>query len=65
VMIVNPGRMRTRMRAQAMPGEDPTTLPAPEDFARTCLPLLKPEWAESGRLYDFPSDRLVDFHQPA
>ncbi|CAJ0865515.1 3-oxoacyl-[acyl-carrier protein] reductase [freshwater sediment metagenome] len=65
VMIVNPGRMRTRMRAQAMPGEDATTLPAPEDFASKCLPLLKPEWAESGRLYDFPSDRLMDFHPPA
>jgi NAD(P)-dependent dehydrogenase (short-subunit alcohol dehydrogenase family) len=65
VMIANPGRMRTRMRAQAMPGEDPMTLPAPEDFAKKCLPLLKPEWAESGRLYDFPTDRLMDFHPPS
>lgn len=65
VMIANPGRMRTRMRAQAMPGEDPMTLPAPEDFAKKCLPLLRPEWSESGRLYDFPTDRLMDFHPPA
>ncbi len=65
VMIANPGRMRTRMRAQAMPGENPATVPAPEDFARKCLPLLGPEWAESGRHYDFPTDRLMDFHQPA
>jgi NAD(P)-dependent dehydrogenase (short-subunit alcohol dehydrogenase family) len=65
VMIANPGRMRTRMRAQAMPGEDPMTLPAPEDFAKKCLPLLGPEWAESGRLYDFPTDRLMDFHPPS
>jgi NAD(P)-dependent dehydrogenase (short-subunit alcohol dehydrogenase family) len=64
VMIVNPGRMRTRMRAQAMPGEDPMTLPTPEDFAKKCLPLLTPEWTQSGRLFDFPSDRLMDFHQP-
>jgi NAD(P)-dependent dehydrogenase (short-subunit alcohol dehydrogenase family) len=64
VMIANPGRMRTRMRAQAMPGEDPTTLPTPEDFAKKCLPLLRPEWRESGRLYDFPGDRLMDFHPP-
>ncbi|GLI93540.1 SDR family NAD(P)-dependent oxidoreductase [Methylocystis echinoides] len=64
VMIVNPGRMRTRMRAQAMPGEDPMTLPTPEDFAKKCLPLLTPEWTQSGRLYDFPSDRLMDFRQP-
>ncbi len=65
VMIANPGRMRTRMRAQAMPGEDPSKLPAPEDFAKKCLPLLRPAWGESGRLYDFPTDRLMDFHPPA
>jgi NAD(P)-dependent dehydrogenase (short-subunit alcohol dehydrogenase family) len=65
VMIANPGRMRTRMRAQAMPGEDPATLPAPEDFAKKCLALLRPDWRESARLYDFPTDRLMDFHPPA
>ncbi len=65
VMIANPGRMRTRMRAQAMPGENPAILPAPEEFAKKCLPLLAPEWRESGRLYDFPTDRLMDFHPPA
>jgi NAD(P)-dependent dehydrogenase (short-subunit alcohol dehydrogenase family) len=64
VMIANPGPMRTRMRAQAMPGEDPMTLPTPEDFAKKCLPLLAPEWRETGRLYDFPTDRLMDFHPP-
>jgi NAD(P)-dependent dehydrogenase (short-subunit alcohol dehydrogenase family) len=65
VMIANPGPMRTRMRAQAMPGEDPMSLPTPEDFAEKCLPLLAPAWRESGRLYDFPTDRLMDFHPPA
>lgn len=65
VMLANPGRMRTRMRAQAMPGEDPTTLPTPEEFAKKCLPLFAPEWRESGRLYDFPTDRLMDFHAPS
>ena len=65
VMIANPGRTRTRMRAQAMPGEDPMTLPAPEEFAKKCLPLLTAEWRESGRLYDFPTDRLLDYRTPA
>ena len=65
VMIANPGRTRTRMRAQAMPGEDPMTLPAPEEFAKKCLPLLSAEWRESGRLYDFPTDRLLDYRTPA
>lgn len=65
VMIANPGPLRTRMRAQAMPGEDPMTLPAPEDFAKKCLPLLAPDWRETGRLYDFPTNRLMDFRPPA
>lgn len=65
VMIANPGPLRTRMRAQAMPGEDPMTLPAPEDFAKKCLPLLATDWRETGRLYDFPTDRLMDFRPPA
>ena len=33
VMLANPGPLRTRMRALAMPGEDPATLRAPEEFA--------------------------------
>lgn len=34
--ILDPGAMRTKMRAQAMPGEDPETLPAPAEI----VPLL-------------------------
>ncbi len=29
---MNPGPVRTGMRAQAFPGEDPTTLPAPDEI---------------------------------
>jgi len=65
VMIANPGPLRTRMRAQAMPGENPMTLKAPEEFAKKCLALLTPEWRESARLYDFPTDRLLNFSAPA
>lgn len=32
VGVVDPGAMRTSMRASAMPGEDPETLPAPEEL---------------------------------
>jgi NAD(P)-dependent dehydrogenase (short-subunit alcohol dehydrogenase family) len=31
-LCVNPGAMRTKMRAGAYPGEDPQTLPAPEEI---------------------------------
>ena len=32
VVAINPGRTRTAMRAQAMPGEDPLTLPHPSEI---------------------------------
>ncbi len=64
VMLANPGPLRTRMRAQAMPGEDPSILRPPEDFVEKILPLCSPEWRESGKLYDFPSDRLLEFSAP-
>jgi NAD(P)-dependent dehydrogenase (short-subunit alcohol dehydrogenase family) len=64
VMLVNPGPLRTRMRAAAMPGEDPLTLKTPEDFAPYLLPLCSPDWRETGKLYDFPQDRLLSFQDP-
>jgi NAD(P)-dependent dehydrogenase (short-subunit alcohol dehydrogenase family) len=64
VMAVNPGPIRTRMRAQAMPGEDPGKLPKPEDLAAKILALCLPEWTETGKLYDFPQDRVLTFRAP-
>jgi NAD(P)-dependent dehydrogenase (short-subunit alcohol dehydrogenase family) len=40
VNSVNPGRMRTAMRAAAYPAEDPNTLPAPESVSGVFLYLL-------------------------
>ncbi len=33
-VLLDPGVMRTRMRAEAMPGEDPMTLPEPSEIGR-------------------------------
>lgn len=60
VMLVNPGPLRTRMRASAMPGEDPLTLRTPEDLAPKILALALPSWQETGKVYDFPSDRVLE-----
>ncbi|THD43705.1 MAG: SDR family NAD(P)-dependent oxidoreductase [Bradyrhizobium sp.] len=65
VMLVNPGPLRTRMRATAMPGEDPLTLRVPEELAPKLVALTAPEWQETGKLYDFPSDRVMSFSAPA
>ena len=48
VNLLNPGATRTGMRAQAMPGEDPMTLPAPEDIAPAFLDLASPACTRHG-----------------
>jgi NAD(P)-dependent dehydrogenase (short-subunit alcohol dehydrogenase family) len=64
VNLVNPGPTRTRMRAQVMPGEDPMTLPPPELVAEKIVALCLPGFTETGKLYDFPQDRLLAFQKP-
>jgi NAD(P)-dependent dehydrogenase (short-subunit alcohol dehydrogenase family) len=64
-MLVNPGPLRTAMRAAAMPGEDPITLKTPDDFAPHVVRLASPEWTETGKIYDFPQDRVLTPREPA
>ena len=42
-LCVNPGAMRTRMRAGAYPGEDPAALPAPEEIVPLIVELARPD----------------------
>lgn len=65
VMAVNPGPLRTRMRAAAMPGEDPMGLKTPEELAPKIVALCAPDWVETGKLYDFPQDRVLEFKAPS
>jgi len=51
--LISPGAMRTRMRAQAMPGEDPATLPPPEDLAPHIIRMLSADHAGNGEVYEF------------
>jgi len=44
VSLIDPGPARTRMRAEAMPGEDPMTLPTPEEIAPMILEALSPDY---------------------
>ena len=43
VNCVNPGSTRTAMRRAAYPGEDPATLPSPEDIMPAYLYLVGPD----------------------
>lgn len=48
VNLFDPGATRTDMRAKAMPGEDPTILPTPEDVAKQIVPLLSDKEQRNG-----------------
>ncbi len=65
VMAVNPGPLRTRMRAAAMPGEDPETLKTPEELSPRIVELCLPGSSETGKLFDFPAGRVVSFAAPS
>jgi NAD(P)-dependent dehydrogenase (short-subunit alcohol dehydrogenase family) len=64
VNAFDPGRTRTAMRAQAMPGENPETLPHPSDTAAKILPLASPSLSETGLIYQARQDRFVAHRQP-
>jgi NAD(P)-dependent dehydrogenase (short-subunit alcohol dehydrogenase family) len=65
VMLVNPGPLRTAMRAAVMPGEDPMTLRTPEDLAPHFVRLASPEWTETGKIYDFPQNAVLTPKAPS
>lgn len=46
--LLNPGPTRTRMRADAFPGEDPETLPTPDAIAAAFVPLAEQSCALNG-----------------
>jgi len=62
---VNPGATRTAMRAQAMPGEDPDTLPTPQEVAEKIVKLADPALDVTGKLFDVREDRFLDYHMPS
>jgi NAD(P)-dependent dehydrogenase (short-subunit alcohol dehydrogenase family) len=55
VNLINPGPMRTAMRARAMPGEDPNDLPPAQTIAPLIAELLSPSCTRNGELVSFQS----------
>ncbi|HJS46188.1 MAG TPA: SDR family NAD(P)-dependent oxidoreductase [Rhizomicrobium sp.] len=53
VNLINPGPMRTAMRKKAMPGEDPATLPLPEDMAPKIVEMLSADYTQNGVVLNF------------
>ena len=50
-----PGAVRTAMRAKAMPGEDPETLPHPSEVVPSIVDMIAPRYAQTRVLFDYPS----------
>ncbi len=48
--LLDPGVVRTRMRAEAMPGEDPLSLPHPDDIADAFVDLAEPSCHKNGEV---------------
>jgi NAD(P)-dependent dehydrogenase (short-subunit alcohol dehydrogenase family) len=64
VNLLTPGPIRTRMRAQAMPGEDPSTLETPDKVAEKIVEMCLPGFTETGKVYAWPVKRLLAFRPP-
>lgn len=59
VNLFNPGPVRTQMRAKAMPGEDPDTLPTPAEVAACFTDLVVSDFDRNGLVYDFPTKQFL------
>ena len=64
VNLFTPGPVRTRMRAQAMPGEDPDTLVTPDVVAEAIVAMCLPDFTETGKVYSYVNKKLLAFRHP-
>jgi NAD(P)-dependent dehydrogenase (short-subunit alcohol dehydrogenase family) len=58
VNLVDPGALATRMRAEAFPGEDQTTLASPEDATEIFVRLALPDVAGTGETFSAASEEF-------
>lgn len=59
VNLLNPGPIRTKMRAHAMPGEDPETLDEPTVLVPALFEMISPALEVSGQVWDHPSKSWI------
>ena len=58
VNCFSPGPTRTNMRAKAMPGEDPKTLPTADDVAAQILPMCADTFVDNGGVWKYAPEGL-------
>lgn len=59
VNVFYPGAVRTAMRAQAVPGENPDTLPRPSVLAPKLVDMIEPGFTENRMLFDWEKSELT------
>lgn len=55
VNLIDPGAVASRMRAKAFPGEDPNSLPSPDDLADLFVRLASAECTSNGEVFTYTS----------
>jgi len=60
VNVFYPGQVRTAMRAKAMPGEDPQTLPHPDEIAPALVDLVSPHQTATGKIHNMKAPQPRD-----
>lgn len=63
--LISPGPIRTGLRVEAWPDEDPTTVPTPEDLAPSIVMMLSPGFIDNGVIYDFKSRCVTRTRPPS
>lgn len=58
VNCFSPGATRTKMRATAMPGEDPETLPHPDEVAAQIVPMCSEGFSDNGGVWKYAPEGL-------
>ena len=56
--LFSPGATRTKMRAAAMPGEDPMTLPSADEVAAQIVPMCLESFTDNGAVYKYAASGL-------
>jgi NAD(P)-dependent dehydrogenase (short-subunit alcohol dehydrogenase family) len=58
VNLFSPGPTRTKMRATAMPGEDPMTLPSADEVAAQIVPMCMDDFEDNRAVYRYAASGL-------
>ena len=63
--LISPGPIRTELRVEAWPDENPDSVPLPQALTPAILTMLAPEFDHNGVLFDFKSGLYTRCQPPA